>query len=188
MFGIAAAIVRIRGMTTRQTLIAIGGGTIIAAVMVVLAWTLGSSQFRSSEKVSIDFSRDICFSEVPDKLALEDVNAKPEPSPRAEKPEWGANEKEYWVELVRRIEAHNSELNSGGADPQFIFGTGVSFEVKTFPYRGMATGFICPLSDLAACRNRNFWFFKKIPPKQLAEIVFANTVVRNTRIKKCQTD
>jgi len=155
-----------------------GGGVLLAAVMVALAITL-----QPDGPVDINFNRDVCFSDNGDRLPDSEIRGNLEPSPRTDTQSWtrSGREKEYWDELKRLI----AEYPSTPAGRDYIFDTGLSFRMNTMPYRGLATGVICVRENLNICRNRNFWFFKKIPPKQLAQIVFENTVKKDIPFRKC---
>jgi hypothetical protein len=159
-----------------------GGGILLAVGLIVVSQI--AEQQRAAE---IDFDRDICVSFRSEKLPAVDVTRKLTPSPRSEAAQqtWGKSEQEFWVALKNRIAIHNASATNANDDDEYVFGSGLSYQMNLNPYRGLAAGTICKANDLSICRNRNFWFFKRIPPPQLADIVFSNTVKKAIQIKAC---
>lgn len=163
-------------MTMGRILTIAGGGIVVAMGIFFFSQALEPRQ-----AVGPDLNRDICVSFNNEKLAVSDVHGQLHENAPIENPHWDEKERKYWVEMKQLISAHNLKHEA----VKYRFVTGVSFQMNLVPYRGMASFVICSYEDVNACRNRNFWFFKRIPPKQLAQIVFNNTIKKDIKIKRC---
>ncbi|HEY7458148.1 MAG TPA: hypothetical protein VH765_05280 [Xanthobacteraceae bacterium] len=154
---------------------------VAAAAMLCVAAILCSFVSRAQEPVPVDLANDLCADFKNERLSVPEVRGQLHAGVATDNPDWAENEREFWLEMRQLISRHNSKH----AMPQYRFAAAITFHMTLVPYRGMASSAVCDYYDVNNCRSRNFWFFKRLPPKQLAQIVFDNTVRKDTEIKRC---
>lgn len=153
----------------------IGGGIVIAAAIVAIAWALTPAERE------VDLDRDVCASFNYDKLDIGDVDEAIQFVLRVE-PDTSALENEFFEELERLVATHNGSRESS----RYRLVARASYPIfePLRSYRGLASGGLCR-DDFEICRNRNFWFFRELSPSQLAQVVFEGSIKKEPSFKKC---
>ena len=149
----------------------------LAIACVALARAPSPSLFQ------IDLNRDVCLSQSYDQSDLKDVSGELVASPFLEKNAASVDGGEAWLTRIKELMGeHNSAHRHGKvlfmANPVKRMGSGPS-------YKALANGVACKDMDTKKCRNRNFWFFKPVPPQLAADIVFRNTIREHAELRKC---